>query len=720
MPASIQILPDIDNIELCTRISLVNQKVKHSKLLKKAKHFTPAKLAEKKDGSYKSKASKIGETPNDIKNYTKDKKRYCDKINTEINLLLSKSALEFGYLDIDDDLVIQVIDKILQESFLSFVLSRDYVLFRLKNNSLPLHMKYSIIAVGSKLFENHVFFNNHLYMCGTVYADKAFEILSNDLGHPCIDKIFSALILVGHYEAVSSLTRTLFLTDLSIKYAYLLKMNIMDASKYNVSKSNDDWISLEYKRRVWWFLYLKCVAFGITFGSTNKISLKDVAVNLPSKDYLYHNYVTDPSLKFNKDNLPHNIDDNEIEKSDRFYLLVKAYITLGISSDFLNSTRIKLSNLPDNYHLKKSHVKERILKFEDFLRSHNSYLELDQNTSLPKKSSSELFISNRYLICYVVSIMTRLATIFVNMLDIVPYSLDPKQLHRSKVAKSICIDKAIEIMTLIKWSMSSFKLVLDNITVFYAANICGVILTNPLKIPDHPKAQKIRESFKYVFVLFKKHETCLTFLYELESSVRVSDQIFQKSIDANKNFLKLFPELKISQITKQDTNLWFVKPTSSALAYLCCSVSINSPIYKYIFIQNWFKNEVIKTRSPEYSMPNPVHKFTCSERIAFLDLSSNLKSNLSEANDLYKNSNLTIKTPYPPVNYLDMTYSLPKNQILASASQSYSYPRNLKENSHNYYSSSNSQFSSLKNSFSNTSQFTIQHNLQYDPYKNLQ
>ncbi|OMJ20997.1 hypothetical protein AYI70_g3750 [Smittium culicis] len=628
--------------------------------------------------SYNSDSNKIIENSIDKKIHVKDKKRYRHKIDSEINLLLSKSALELGSLDIDDDLVIQVIEKISKESHLYLILSKDHIVSRVKDNTLPLHTKLSILAIGSKLFENHVFLNNHLYICGSVYAEKAFEILTSDLSHPCIDKIFSALILVGHYYAVSNLSRTLFLTDLSVKYAYLLKINTMDASKYNKSRSNEDWISLEYKRRVWWYLYIRSVFIGVSYGSTNKISLKDVAVDLPSNDYYYHNYISDTSINVYNVNLPPKINDNEIEKRDKLHLLVKAYIILGIASDFLNSTRIKLTNLPENYHLKKSYIKERIIKFEGSLRYHYSYLHLDQTTSLPKKRSPELLQSRTFLIYFISLYTIKLASIFVNMSDIVPYSLDPEQLKRSKVAKSICIDKAIEIMTLIKLRMNSYKFIIANITVFYAANISGIILTNSKKIADHPKIQVIRESLKYVFILFKKYENCLTILYELDNSVKNTNIILKKSIEANKKFLKLFPELELSQITKKDTNLWFIKPTSSTLAYLCCSVNINSPVYKYIFIQNWFKNEVILTRrSPdEYKMHSPVHKFTCSEDVAFLDLGSHCKPEYNESNEilLFKNS---IKTRYSPVNYPNIPYSLPRDQNLNIQYETFSFSGNL-------------------------------------------
>ncbi|OMJ17646.1 hypothetical protein AYI69_g3713 [Smittium culicis] len=217
-------------------------------------------------------------------------------LDAEIGLLLSKSALEFGYLDVEDDLILKVIEKISKESIISTILSKDYIISRLKDKSLPAYMKFSILAVGSKLFDTHTFFNDHLYMCGSNYAEKAFELLSTNLDQPNLDKIFTALVLAIHYDAISKFSRSYYLVGLARRYAYLLRMNIMDASTNKVVRSKVDWVFMEYKRRMWWFLYVRDVIIGLNYGSVNKISLKDIAVNLPSHDYYFHNYNSDPSL----------------------------------------------------------------------------------------------------------------------------------------------------------------------------------------------------------------------------------------------------------------------------------------------------------------------------------------------------------------------------------------------------------------------------------------
>ncbi|OMJ19212.1 multidrug resistance regulator 2 [Smittium culicis] len=558
---------------------------------------------------------------------SEDKK--CDSvvIDSEINLILSSSALEFGYLDIADKLFIQVVDKISKDSILSTLIGKDYILSRLKDKSLPLHMKYSILSVGSKLLESYTFFNNHIYMCGSNYAEKAFEIISNDLANPSVDKIFSALILVVHYNAVSNFNRSLFLVYTSTKYAYLLKLNVLDASKYKKPKSNQEWISFEFKRRVWWFLYIRQVSLWMHEGTIERISSRDIAVKLPSNDYYYNNYNSDPCLKnyiLETSSAIEKNDKNDVNSNrkniDYHYIIVKAYIELGAASAFLNKMRINLSNLPENYQLQKLRIKSRILNFFEFLKTHYSYLELDQTTLIPKNMSQESFRKNDFIIFFVSSYIIRLACIISNMPDIVPYSLDPEQLQRSKLAKAVCIDKAIEITKLLKFPMDFLRPIIFNIDVYYSACTSSSILLNALKIRDHPKIQKIRESYKFVFDFLKTYEHCISAASDFESSIRINNMIYQKSIISNKKFMKLFPELELSQITKRDNNLWFIKPATSSAAFMCCSISSISPMYRYIFIKNWFENGVIFTRNRKYSNPTPMYKFTCSDEIACLDL----------------------------------------------------------------------------------------------------
>ncbi|OMJ21054.1 hypothetical protein AYI70_g3712 [Smittium culicis] len=293
----------------------------------------------------------------------------------------------------------------------------------------------------------------------------------------------------------------------------------MDASKYKRSKSRQDWISFEYKRRVWWFLYIRNVIIGLNYGTIIKISSNDMAVNFPSNDYYFQNYNSDPSLKnYELTDCTKAINENKRDKRDEAYVLVKSYLELGIASDFINKTRLCLYNKSSDYYTKLSYIKSRINKFEHFLGNHYSYLEIDKVTLLPKSRSSNVYENKKYALFFVSTYTIRVASIITHMIDIVPYSLDPDQLERSKAAKNICIYKAIETITLIKSSMTAMGPTIINICIFYAVSICGAIFVNSVDLLDHPKHRAISESFKYVLEFFKKYCSFQSSSSEFENS----------------------------------------------------------------------------------------------------------------------------------------------------------------------------------------------------------
>ncbi|OMJ19266.1 Zinc finger transcription factor YRR1 [Smittium culicis] len=295
-PVAEEVTKDIESV--IKKLARINEAMKKVRILSKYKRINSfpkspnscmkLKNCLKELFNLKKKLNKVGrqislekklhksETANFQIDNCSDKDSTSIDFDEEISKLLSKSALEFGYLDIDDDFIIRIIEKIPMDSLISSILSKNYIIDRLKNNNLPDYMKFSILSVGSKIFEDHSFLNDHLYLCGSTYAEKAFEIISSNLDHPSVDKIFSALLLVIHYDDISNPSRTNFLIDLSTKYAFILRMNIMDTSKKKIPKKSDEWISLEYKRRVWWLLYIRTVINGVNSSTVNKISIRPI------------------------------------------------------------------------------------------------------------------------------------------------------------------------------------------------------------------------------------------------------------------------------------------------------------------------------------------------------------------------------------------------------------------------------------------------------------
>ncbi|OMJ22779.1 Oleate-activated transcription factor 1 [Smittium culicis] len=384
----------------------INSRLEPFKAIKKGKSFFSCQVCRKKKVKCDSVRPRCGTCITYDRKCNYEENETNEKLskeveNSELSLFLSKFALGFGYIDVGDDIIIKIVKKLPPGSILSIALSRDYIISRLKNKTLPEHMKLSILAIGSKIFDSHSLFNNHLYMCGSTYAEKAYQILIDEMDKPSLDKIFSALTLVIHYGAISKISRTIFLIGLATKYAYMLRLNKMDASKYKTVNCNQDWIFQEYKRRIWWYLYVRNVIVDLSYGTANKISPKDMAVNLPSNDYYFNNYNSDPYLKNYKLNFNSNDSKGgERDERDEQYILIQAYIELGMASDFVNRSRIRLSNLPNEYRSQLLHAKKRILDFEDFLRAHYSYLDIDKDTLLPNCSPSDAFKNNKFTIFF--------------------------------------------------------------------------------------------------------------------------------------------------------------------------------------------------------------------------------------------------------------------------------------------------------------------------------
>ncbi|OMJ20091.1 hypothetical protein AYI70_g4334 [Smittium culicis] len=143
-----------------------------------------------------------------------------DNLSSGIESMVITSGLEIGSLDVEDELLIEIKKKISESSLIGNVLSRKYLLHRVKNKSVPEYMKYSILSFGVKLLDNHIVFKDHLYMCGSIYAKKALELILSENVKMSADKVFSLVILAIHFMGLGNiflstrLTGNLILTNI--------------------------------------------------------------------------------------------------------------------------------------------------------------------------------------------------------------------------------------------------------------------------------------------------------------------------------------------------------------------------------------------------------------------------------------------------------------------------------------------------------------------------
>ncbi|OMJ18855.1 hypothetical protein AYI69_g6855 [Smittium culicis] len=509
------------------------------------------------------------------------------------------SLLEYGYLDIEDDLLHSVFENFFTKSFFSFLLSKNHALYSKNDNSVPNYMKYAFLSFSVKLADQLHLFKDHLYMCGSVYAKKSLDYILSTIHEISIEKVISLLILSVHYTGIAKINTATFLLNLATKYSISLGMHKIDCSRLKTKKTRLEWFKTEFKRRIWWLVYILNISNNLNLGSSSWIHNEFIAVDLPSQDSYFFNFNPDDpdsNLEFTPRN---NI--NNRENSDNCWLVVKVYIELGIVTNFINRKRLNRGKKSKDNLVMFENLNKRIDAFEILYKNHFKGVILDVDNLLPVEKLGKKDMSNKFFEFFCCGLIFRLARTILNNSQLVIYSLDPLQLLLTKRAKIICIETTIEIYKILKWSNQSLYISHYYQDVFYSATTIGSILFNCSKIYDHPKYRILKTYFKDLFVNFEDYIKYFFIANDFENAVKHKQGIYLKSIQSN-NKLKLhFPELKIIELTPLDTNLWFISPVTSSWIYLCCSINSKSPIYKYIFMENWFGSEILKTRSPEYS-----------------------------------------------------------------------------------------------------------------------
>ncbi|OMJ21249.1 hypothetical protein AYI70_g3587 [Smittium culicis] len=169
-----------------------------------------------------------------------------------LELIFNESSLEIGNFEITDDYPADISNKILTKSTLSMILSKTQFFWKLERKLIPDYMKYALLSFGIKFLDNHDYFKNHLYMSGSIYANKAVDLIMLSQSEISVDKIFSLCILSYHYTGISNSSKANYLLDLASRYCLILKINKMDNTKHVKMKSNyqiieDDMECPDYK-----------------------------------------------------------------------------------------------------------------------------------------------------------------------------------------------------------------------------------------------------------------------------------------------------------------------------------------------------------------------------------------------------------------------------------------------------------------------------------------
>ncbi|OLY85704.1 hypothetical protein AYI68_g102 [Smittium mucronatum] len=370
-------------------------------------------------------------------------------------------------------------------------------------------------------------------------------------------------------------------------------MNKMDSTKKQYG-SMEEWREDEFKRRVWWFIYNLGILYNSCYGNSNTIQDEDISVNLPSYDSSYGR--SDDDKKDEIDEINSSILSRTRRKDDIVWLVIKGYIEYGRVCKFVNKMKVSMHKDPEYIKIYFDICSKRLDVYESTIRSHFTDMELNEGPICTSNSIDNESTYRKYNDFFYVSLICYSARLILNQSRISVYSLDPTHLLNIKNSKSICLDMALHISKLVRFSAAHFSVTHINLMVLHSTSCSLNVLMSCIRLTDHPKYELIKEAYLYLKQSFRTFGKVFTISDEYEKSFRVNLRVYAKSVSENKKYLKMFPELSISRLTKKDTNLWLSRTGTSTLCYMCCSIRGDSPKYKYQFIFNWSNAGVLLTR----------------------------------------------------------------------------------------------------------------------------
>ncbi|OMJ24035.1 hypothetical protein AYI70_g1856 [Smittium culicis] len=493
----------------------------------------------------------------DNENNNQNKSKILDSV-------FNTSSLELGSYDAKDEFPKDLIDIIFSKSTVSLVMSKSHFLWRLENNMVQDFMKYTLMTFGVKILGNLDYFKDHIYMAGSTYANKALELLELNHHKVTVDRIFCLMLLSIHFMDTSDNLKSVQLSD-------------------------------EYKRRVFWFVYVYKVSSSLTYGFSSYIEGDMLQIDLPSKDLYYsdHSHDTYQQTSINCQRFIHNNRD----KTDEHWLMIKVYLELDLVASYANRIKFDFFKKKKNFHLKREYLNKRIDSYEQLYKSHYSEFLPESDQIYPNEILAKDKMSVKYSVFLYCGVLYRLSRLILNQTDIVNYNLELVHLLKAKHAKSVCIEMALQISALLKWAAGYFSIHFFKNILFFSAIRSLLILLNSLKITDHPKYNVIKSAYPFLLNLFNKFSSISADAYGYKNRAKYNHSVYNKAVESNLEYIESFPELEISQLTKYDNNIWFLNLNTSHTAYQCCSVSIDCPDYKYVFIENWIKSGIIQSRN---------------------------------------------------------------------------------------------------------------------------
>ncbi|KAJ1800968.1 hypothetical protein LPJ59_000669, partial [Coemansia sp. RSA 2399] len=166
-------------------------------------------------------------------------------------------------------------------------ISLPTALRRLRSGQLPEFFICGCIALAARFSSRPEFHCTPRYNAGREYAKRAAELVSGLIDKPDPDVVFCMAIL-SLYEWGCGLGESAWsYTGIATRLAQRLRLHLVDETEFTENEEDRDtsWVNTEWKRRMWWSVYIGDRTSLIVASRPATVHDDDYVVNLPSHDY---------------------------------------------------------------------------------------------------------------------------------------------------------------------------------------------------------------------------------------------------------------------------------------------------------------------------------------------------------------------------------------------------------------------------------------------------
>ncbi|OMH85679.1 hypothetical protein AX774_g758 [Zancudomyces culisetae] len=460
----------------------------------------------------------------------------------------------------------------------------------LESNRVPLYMLYSLVLVGSRYIPRY---SATKYLDDdklSAIADRVEKYLSKRFDKPRLNHIWCRLLLGTYYELIGKGSRLEKNVEMALSAAILMKLNNIDSSERfkNLKPFDNGYLETEFKRRIWWTVFLKRSFVYKSLSERFYGDMKDIFLKLPANDYFWTNSsmathssstlkASEPSLKLCKA--------SELNRGSNGCLITLRCKLAKIQNSVCNFVNKRQSLL------KKDMDKDYFLfnMLIDQLQQFTTEVENFINGSLKKAMhyrNLSYFLTNSI---EVQTLLVNVATLQIKVREVCTMLYISEIAHykalmfkpqRVKDAKKICIENAVQTVKLCKWWWSNLPVEYFDGDLCSAVTKCGFVLLNALFVTDYPTAHKNIKKASFILKMTNEATFASPYLKVVGNILKYVFKVkryFHKKNSMHKTIP--FPLLNTA-VSKKDVYPWFLPLTSTLLSHFYCAVSFSSTLNK--------------------------------------------------------------------------------------------------------------------------------------------